>query len=145
METVDWLIMTVGWDLRLRTVVTNGLVVHSSGDMWVWRAMLGKTPDLSTRALWQSYQQSSGSKQEDWVKGMRIWPCEVFLFILATDPLHSVKSYYMGPLALLPLHRNLCCGCLSPLKIFHLSWDWTNESWVQCNHTNHYTTEATLR
>jgi len=27
--------------------------------------------------------ESSGGKQEKWAKGMRIWPCKVFLFILA--------------------------------------------------------------
>jgi hypothetical protein len=31
-----------------------------------------KTPDSSTRALWQSYHESSGSKHEEWVKGIRI-------------------------------------------------------------------------
>jgi hypothetical protein len=25
------------------------------------------------------------AKQEEWAKGMRIWPCKVFLFILASD------------------------------------------------------------
>jgi hypothetical protein len=29
--------------------------------------------------------ESSSSKQEIWEKGMRIWPFEVFLFILASD------------------------------------------------------------
>jgi hypothetical protein len=61
-----------------------------------------KTPDSSTRALWHSYQQS-GSKQEEWVKGMKILSCKVFLFILTSDFLHAVKSYDMGPPALLPL------------------------------------------
>jgi hypothetical protein len=29
--------------------------------------------------------ESSGSKLKEWVKGMRIWPCKVFLFILVSD------------------------------------------------------------
>jgi hypothetical protein len=33
---------------------------------------------------------------------MRIWPCKVFLFIPASAFLHAVKSYSMGPMALLP-------------------------------------------
>jgi hypothetical protein len=37
-----------------------------------------KTPDLSTRALWQSYQPSSGSKQEEWAKGMMNLACSHF-------------------------------------------------------------------
>jgi hypothetical protein len=36
---------------------------------------------------------------------MRILPCEVFMFILATDILHEVKFYDMGPPALLPFRR----------------------------------------
>jgi hypothetical protein len=61
--------------------------VHPPGDIWPWRTMMEwclqrKTPDSSTRALWQSCQQSSGSKQEGG-REYWIWPCEVFLFILA--------------------------------------------------------------
>jgi hypothetical protein len=44
-----------------------------------------ENPDSSTRALWQSYEQSSGSKQEEWAKGIRICPCKVRLFILSSD------------------------------------------------------------
>jgi hypothetical protein len=32
---------------------------------------------------------------------------------------------------------------LSPLKIHRLGLLWTRDPWVQCKHTNHYTTEAT--
>jgi hypothetical protein len=51
--------------LRLRTAATKD-VLFTPEVIWVWRTMvewyrLGKT-DLSTRALWQSYQQSSSSK-----------------------------------------------------------------------------------
>jgi hypothetical protein len=42
---------------------------------------------------------------------------EVPLFIRRNDILHAVKSYDMGPTALLPLRRKACCGFLSPLKI----------------------------
>jgi hypothetical protein len=52
----------MGWDLCLRTAATNGLIVHppqviyEHGEpWWLWR-WLGKTPDLSIRALWQNYQ-----------------------------------------------------------------------------------------
>jgi hypothetical protein len=60
-----------------------------------------ETPHLTIRAFWQSYQQSSGSKQEEWVKGMMI--VALILFILASDILHAIKSYDMGPPALLTL------------------------------------------
>jgi hypothetical protein len=61
------------------------------------------------------------------MKGMRNWPCEVFLFILASDFSHSIKSYNMGPPALLPLQTKACCGFLFPLKIHNLSQVWTHE------------------
>jgi hypothetical protein len=35
------------------------------------------------------------------VKGIKIQPCQVFLFILESDILHAVKSYDMEPIALL--------------------------------------------
>jgi hypothetical protein len=43
--------------------------------IWAWRTMVewyrqGKTPHSSTRALWQSYQQSPGSKQKKQAKWM---------------------------------------------------------------------------
>jgi hypothetical protein len=61
-EGVDWLIDYDGARLCLRTVATNGPIVHAPDGMWVWRAMVimmpaGDNPDSSTRALWQSYQQ----------------------------------------------------------------------------------------
>jgi hypothetical protein len=55
-----------------------------------------------------------GSKQEEWVKGMRIYPCELFLFMLASDYLHSVKSYDMGLTALFIFRMKVCCGLLLP-------------------------------
>jgi hypothetical protein len=40
--------------------------------------------------------ESSSSKQRKWAIGVRIWPCKVFLFILASDFLHTIKSYNIG-------------------------------------------------
>jgi hypothetical protein len=55
-----------GLMLRLWIAATNRPIVHLPGDIWAWRTTMewywhGKT-DLSTRAVWQSYQQSSSSK-----------------------------------------------------------------------------------
>jgi hypothetical protein len=52
-----------GVRLCLWTAATSGPTVHPPGDLWAWRTMVkwcqqGKTPDSSTRPLWQSYQQS---------------------------------------------------------------------------------------
>jgi hypothetical protein len=92
-------------------------VIHEHGEPW-WNDDDNKgTHDSCTRNLWQSYQQSSGSKQKEWEK---VKPCKVFLFILASDILHAIKAYNMGPPALLLLQRKVCCGFLSPLKIHRL-------------------------
>jgi hypothetical protein len=52
------------------------------------------------------------------MKGMRIWPCKVFLFILASDFLHSIKLYDIGPS---PLKEGVL-WIITALKIHHLSW-----------------------
>jgi hypothetical protein len=73
---VDWWTDYVnGVRPRLRTAATNGPTVHPPGDIWARRTMVewyrqSKTPDSSTRAIWQSYQQSPTSKQEKWEKEM---------------------------------------------------------------------------
>jgi hypothetical protein len=53
-----------GVGLRLWIPATNGTIIRPPGDIWVWRTMVEwnwqeKTPDSSTRSLWQSYPQSS--------------------------------------------------------------------------------------
>jgi hypothetical protein len=45
--------------------------------------------------------------------------------------LHAVKSYDMGPPALFPVRRKVCCGFLSPLKIHRLGRARTRNVWVQ--------------
>jgi hypothetical protein len=67
-----WLIMLMGRDdseprpqMRLLFIPQ---VICGSGKPWWWWGQLGKTPDSSTRALWQSYQQrylgaSSGNRR----------------------------------------------------------------------------------
>jgi hypothetical protein len=47
--------------------------------------------------------ESYGSRQEEWVKGIRILACKVFLFKLASYFLYALNSHDMGPPALLPL------------------------------------------
>jgi hypothetical protein len=84
------IIMSMGRDYVSEMRATNGPIVHPPVHIWAWRTMVEwcqqrKTVDSSTRVLWQSSQQSSASKQEEWVKRMRIWLCEVFLNILARD------------------------------------------------------------
>jgi hypothetical protein len=140
------MITLMGVRLRLWTAATNWPTVHPPGDTWTQRNMVEwcrqrKTPFPSPTALWQSYQQSYlvasrwNGRREWW-----IWPCEVFLFILASDFLHAVKSYDMGPTALLLLRRKVCCGFLS---IALAGFEPANR-WSDGKHANHYTTEATF-
>jgi hypothetical protein len=45
--------------------------------------------------------------------------------------LYASKSYDMGPPALIPIRRKVCCGLLSPLEIHRLGRDWTRDPLVQ--------------
>jgi hypothetical protein len=78
----------------------------------------------------------------EWAKGNdnlvypSLWEFKIFF-------LHAVKSYDMGPPALLPTRRKVRCGCLLPLRIHHVGRARTRKLWVSGTHTNHYTTEAT--
>jgi hypothetical protein len=72
----DWLIV-MEWDWRLRTVAITGLLftprVNVSGEPWWWRwCRLGITPDLSTRARWQSYQLRHLERVGGMDEGMRV-------------------------------------------------------------------------
>jgi hypothetical protein len=129
----DWLIM-MGWDWHLKAAAITGLLfiphVNMSGEPWWWWCRLGITPDLSTRARWQSYQQ----RHLVWVggmdEGMRMLHIQ-YIFDMSTHLLHAIKSYNMGVPALLPLGKKVCCGILSPLKIHCLYRVWTCDPWVQ--------------
>jgi hypothetical protein len=61
---MDQLTLSMGMRLFLWTAATSGSVVHPPGDMLSWISMmiwwcrLGKSPDSSTTAVWQSYQQN---------------------------------------------------------------------------------------
>jgi hypothetical protein len=85
--------MSIGWDY-VSTAVTNGSIVYPSGNIWAWRAMVErcrqrKTRDSSIRTLWQSYQQSSVTKQDEElneVMNLELWSiffhtCKLFLYM----------------------------------------------------------------
>jgi hypothetical protein len=65
-----------------------------------------KSPDLSTRALWLSYKQSSGSKQDEWVK-------EIMNLALQSIFVHTSQVIFFT------CHKILqrgASGFISPLK-----------------------------
>jgi hypothetical protein len=69
---------------------------------------------------------------------------EEYLLTLRRDFEHAVKSYGMGPTALLPLRREACCdlGCIAHENLL-LGRVWTREPLSNDKHANLYTTEAT--
>jgi hypothetical protein len=104
-------------------------VISEHGEPWWWWCRLGITPDSSTRALWQSYQQRHLRQVGGMDEGVRILP--ISIWNTSRDLEHAVKSYDMGPPGLVPVRRKMCCGFLSPLKIHRLGRVWTRNPWVQ--------------
>jgi hypothetical protein len=103
----------------------------------------GITPDSSSTALWQSYQQRRLEHIGGMDEGMRI-SCVQYLRS-STVLLHVVKSYDMGPPALLvrPIRRKVCCGFLSPLKSIPSAGFEPATLGSSGKQTYHYPTEAT--
>jgi hypothetical protein len=62
-------------------------------------------------------------------EGMRI--SHFSISDMSTDLLYAIKSYDMGPLALLPTQRKMWCRFLPPLKIHRLGQVWTRDPWMQ--------------
>jgi hypothetical protein len=117
--------MKMGWDYVSELQPPTPPIVHTPGDMWAWRSMVEwycqvKIPDSSTRALWQSYKQLPSSKAGGSGEGNKFYLTNFASFIVRRVLLHAVKSYGMGPPALLPLRKKECCRFLSPLKIHRL-------------------------
>jgi hypothetical protein len=61
----DWLTMSMRWDVSESRPQTDlcfipQLICERGQPWWLSWCRLGRTPDSSTRALWQSYHQASG-------------------------------------------------------------------------------------
>jgi hypothetical protein len=129
----DWLIM-MGWEYVSELRPPTGLffiprVICEHGEPWWWWRRLEITPDSSNRAVWQSYHLRHLGKIGGMDEGVRI--LRTSIWNTSRDLLHAVKSYDMGPAALLRMPRNVCCGFLSPLKFHRLGRIWTRDPWVQ--------------
>jgi len=102
----------------------------SPGDIWAWRTMVDvdwgkpkiRSPERSL-AILPSYQSNSKLGGSGWSK---LW-----IFYFSHTLLDVAKSYNMGPPALLPFQKKVCCGFLSLLKIHRLGRAWTREPWAQ--------------
>jgi hypothetical protein len=115
----DWLIDHVdGVRLRLWTAATSGPIVYPPGDIWAWRSMVRwwcrqrNTPDSSSVIL---PAESSGSKCEEWMKGVRNWACKHF-FHTCMWFFTCRKIFPRKASDLIPIRRRVFCGFLSPLK-----------------------------
>jgi hypothetical protein len=84
-------------------------LTYCSSPGWMWVESCGHgdaggvTPDMSTRARWQSYQRRHLKRVEGMDEGVRILHIQNLWYV--NGFLHAVKSYDMGPPALLPIRR----------------------------------------
>jgi hypothetical protein len=146
----DTMMMMIRVRLHLWTAATSRPLVYLPGDIWAWRTMVEwcwqkKTPDSSTRALWQSYQDSClVASRRNLVKGM-------MNMTLQSIFVHTSKWFF----ACLKILQHEVSGYTSPVKegmlqIFislknPLPWLGLNP-WTfgpVASTLNHYTTEAT--
>jgi hypothetical protein len=87
----------MGWDSNLRTEAIIGLLfiprVNVSGEPWWWLCRLGITPDLSTRARWQSYQQRHLERIGGMDEGMRILHIQYIWYIHRSFTCHKILQH----------------------------------------------------
>jgi hypothetical protein len=131
LDTDHWLIMSMGRDvseLRPPIVLLFILrVIWEHGEpWWWWWWWLGKTSDSSTRGLCQSYQQRhlGANMRNGWRRENFVY--QYLRYINGSLTCHKFLRH--GPPALLPIWRKVCCGFLSPLKIYHLGQVWIHDS-----------------
>jgi hypothetical protein len=75
------------------------------------------SPVSSTTALWQLPAERNNSKVGETWREMAVEFCLRSISFIFVCFLRAVKSYDMGPTALLTITTKLCYGFLSPLKI----------------------------
>jgi hypothetical protein len=116
----------------------DGIWVRRATVEWCWE----KKTDLSTRALWQLYQRSLlvASRRN----GHEFGPVKYFFFHTCRWFLHAVKSYDMGPVALL-LPKEGLLRIFVALKIHRLGQVWIRNLGSDEKHSNHFMTEVTWR
>jgi hypothetical protein len=85
----------------------NPQVIHEHGEPCIdKRKLLIRSPE------WQSYQQSSSSKQEKLTKGTMNLALRS-IFVHTYQVIFTCRKILRhGPMALLPLRRKACCGFL---------------------------------
>jgi hypothetical protein len=129
---IDWLIM-MGWDYVSELRPPTGLlvipqVICEHGEPWWWWCLLGITPDSSTRALWQSYQQRhlgvcrrNGRRSENFA-------CHYMKDLKGSLTCRKILWYGTSGFT---IWRKVCCGFLSLLKNLSPRPVWTRDPCFQ--------------
>jgi hypothetical protein len=115
-------IMSMGWDLCLRTAAISGPIVHlrvtfERGELWWWWRRLGKA------SAWLVHQSSMSAtirhlvaKQEELAKEIINLALRISIHT-SKGSLHITQTYDMVLTALRSLRRKARCRFLSPLQI----------------------------
>jgi hypothetical protein len=137
-----WIQILVWWSYRwgettLRSAATNKHIVHPPDETWAWRSLVewylqGKTPDSSTRALWQSYQQNHLVARQEILDERNAEFSRQIIFV------HTCKWFFACRKILRhgadsfnsPL-KEVVRGFLTPLKVHRLDRVWSRDPWVQ--------------
>jgi hypothetical protein len=80
-----------------RTAAANGpihpRVISEHGQPWWWWCRLGITPDSSTRALWQSYQQRDLGQVGGMDEGVRILPIHYLRYLKGSSTCRKILRH----------------------------------------------------
>jgi hypothetical protein len=133
----DWSIMSMGWDnvseppsRSYMNVVNHGEMMPAGENTWlVHQSSLAFLQAESSNVRWRT-------------KAFRSLSCKHFVHTCKWF-FHTVKSYDVGPSALLPIRRKACCDFLTLEESIASAGFETSDPFIQWQHDNHYTTEAT--
>jgi hypothetical protein len=143
------MVMSMGWDYvsELRSITSllfiprGDMSSYNHGGMMVWTEEVSWLVNQSSLSIIPA--ESYDNKQDELVKEWKSSLVKYFCSYTHVIFLHSVKSYDMESLALLPLPREMCCGVLLPLKsIASAGFEHANLG-PNGKHAIHYATEVT--
>jgi hypothetical protein len=130
-----WLIDLLWWGetmsqncVHQRAYWSSPQAICEHGEPWWWWCLLGITPDSSTRALWQSYQQRhlgvcrmNGRRSENFA-------CHYMKDLKGSLTCRKILWYVTSGFT---IWRKVCCGFLSLLKNLSPRPVWTRDPWFQ--------------
>jgi hypothetical protein len=132
----DWLIMSMGWDLRLRTAATIRPIVNPLGwyvsverhggddyDDASWEKLLTRPPELSGNPTSRDTWERRKNRSSENFAYHYLW--------YVNWSLTCRKILRRGTSGFTSIRLKAFCGFLSPLKIHPLGRVWTRDPWVQ--------------